>query len=242
MFAFYAGFVSVLGYPLGTDVFGAWIVVHAVVPLAIPASVGIGRLYRWGREARIEGDDIGAALAAVVLVVLAGLVGVSGAGAVAPDHDRSNSLVQYAQPGDDLDPLIAAMDRSTREPGDGSDVVLYYGSTGDDRDDGQAIVGQSSGWQEGDLLTKPPCAEWFNTLPLPWYFQTTGANVTCETDPGALADGSGTQHPGVIIAVEEDDTVPRNRLANAGYESRPLLLRSYGYTVRAFVHQRIGGI
>ncbi len=242
MFAFYAGFVSILGYPLGTDVFGAWIVVHAVVPLALPAAVGVARLYRWGREARTEGDDVGAALAAVVLVVLAGLVGVAGAGAVAPDHSRSNSLVQYAQPGDDLDPLIAAMDRSARESGEGPDVVLYYGATGDQRDDDQAIVAEPPTWQEGDLLTKPPCAEWFNTLPLPWYFQTTGANVTCETDPAALADGSGADRPGVIISVEADDTVPRDRLTTAGYESRQLLLRSFGYTIRVYVHQRIGGV
>jgi uncharacterized protein (TIGR03663 family) len=147
MFAFYAGFVSILGYPLGTDVFGGWLVVHALVPLAIPAAVGLTRLYRWGREARAEGDDVGAALAAVVLIVLAGVVGVGAAGAVAPDgDDRSNTLVQYAQPGDDLDPLVAAMDRAAREPGEGPDVVLYYGETGDSRDDGQAIVGEEPGW------------------------------------------------------------------------------------------------
>ncbi|HET7324890.1 MAG TPA: flippase activity-associated protein Agl23, partial [Halococcus sp.] len=41
-FCFYWGFVSVLGYPIITDIKAPWVTIHAIVPLAIPAAVGVG--------------------------------------------------------------------------------------------------------------------------------------------------------------------------------------------------------
>ncbi len=71
MLAGYAGLASILGYPLGTDIFGAWIVVHTVVPLSVPAAVGVARVYRWGRTAAPQGDPVSAALFAGPALVLA---------------------------------------------------------------------------------------------------------------------------------------------------------------------------
>ncbi|MEF8908030.1 MAG: hypothetical protein V5A13_09230, partial [Haloarculaceae archaeon] len=71
MLAGYAGLASIVGYPLGTDIFGAWIVVHTVVPLSIPAAVGLTRVYRWGRAAAPRADPVSAALFAGPALVLA---------------------------------------------------------------------------------------------------------------------------------------------------------------------------
>ncbi|MFB6311408.1 MAG: flippase activity-associated protein Agl23 [Salinirussus sp.] len=240
MFAGYAGVVSVLGYPLGTDVFGAWIVVHAIVPLAIPAAVGLAAVYRWGRDAALSGDDVGAAVVGLILILLVAQVGVSLAtGVYINDTDYRNSLVQYAQPGDDLDPMIAAMERAAAESDSGPDVVLYYGETGDNRSERRALVATEPGWREGDLLTKPACAEWFNALPLPWYFQTTGVNVTCETESADLASQAGPTGPGVIITVSNDQTVPVEALRSASYGGQTYRLRSTGAEVTVYIHERL---
>ena len=241
MFAAMAGFVSILGYPLGTDVFGAWLVVHAVVPLAIPASVGVARLYRWGVEAVEAGDGVGAAVAAVVLLLLAGQVALVAAGSVyTNDTAESNNLVQYAQPADDLDPVVDAVERAAAEEREGADVVLYYGANGSDYDERQAIVSTSGGWSTNQLLTRPPCADWFNTLPLPWYFRTAGANVSCDDRPSLVVNRAQVHAPGVIVAMESDPTVPADRLAAAGYERRTYGMRTYGYQVQFYVHERVG--
>ncbi len=240
MFAAYAGFVSILGYPLGTDVFGAWIVVHAVVPLAIPAAVGVAPLYRWGKEAAVEGDDVGKAVSVLVLVLLAGGVAAANVTTVYTNYgDDSNPLVQYAQPADDLDPVIEAMQSAAGESGNQTDVVLYYGEIGSNRDEHVALVKKNPGWAEGDLLTRPRCAEWFNALPLPWYFETTGANVSCMSEPTPLGDRALSNGPGVIITMASDQTVPGDRLREAGYRNATYRMRSNDYRINVFVHERI---
>lgn len=50
-FAGYWGVASVLGYPYATDIWAPWVAVHAVVPLAIPAAVGLAAVYRVGVRA-----------------------------------------------------------------------------------------------------------------------------------------------------------------------------------------------
>ena len=82
LFAGYVGLASIVGYPLGTDIFGGWIVVHTVVPLAIPAAVGLARVYRWGRAAAPNGDPVSGALFAGPALVLAYGTGRLLAGAI----------------------------------------------------------------------------------------------------------------------------------------------------------------
>jgi uncharacterized protein (TIGR03663 family) len=50
-FATYWGVASVLGYPVATDIEAPWAVVHAVVPLSIPAAVGLAAVARAGLAA-----------------------------------------------------------------------------------------------------------------------------------------------------------------------------------------------
>jgi uncharacterized protein (TIGR03663 family) len=63
-FAGYWGIVSVLGYPYATDIWAPWIAVHAVVPLALPAAVGLAGVYSVGARAwtapRTAGTPAGA--------------------------------------------------------------------------------------------------------------------------------------------------------------------------------------
>jgi len=240
LFAGYAGFVSILGYPLGTDVFGAWLVVHAVVPLSIPAAVGVARIYRWGLEASASRDTVGTTVAAVVLLLLASQVAVANVGSVYTDYgEDSNPLVQYAQPADDLDPVIEALEGAAAENREGPDALLYYGEIGEDRDDHLALVAENPERSEGDLLTRPACAQWFNTLPLPWYFETTGANVTCESEPARLGDRAGSEEPAVILTMAADSIVPAERLRDAGYRNATYRMRSNDYRLTVFVHERI---
>lgn len=49
--AFYWGAASVLGYPLVMDIVAAWSNVHAIVPLAIPAGVGLAAVFGRARRA-----------------------------------------------------------------------------------------------------------------------------------------------------------------------------------------------
>ena len=89
MLAGYAGLASVVGYPLGTDIFGAWIVVHTVVALSVPAAVGIARVYRWGRAAAPRGDPVSAVLFAGPALALAyGVAQLLAAGVPVPPENR----------------------------------------------------------------------------------------------------------------------------------------------------------
>ncbi len=49
-FAAYGGYVSILGYPIGTDIGAPWLAVHVVVPLSIPAAVGLAAVIRWRND------------------------------------------------------------------------------------------------------------------------------------------------------------------------------------------------
>ncbi|PSQ32482.1 TIGR03663 family protein [Halobacteriales archaeon QS_9_70_65] len=160
----YWGFASVVGYPLGTDIWGAWILVNALVPLAVPAAVGLGTLVDIGRESLTDDDRIGAAVVAVLLTAAAGHVAVVGVSAAFVDPTGpDNELVQFAQPQQELrEPVDATVAVAERHEGDPD--VLFYG-TGDVTD---AAGGTRS----------PERVAWFETLPWAWYLDGAGASVT----------------------------------------------------------------
>jgi len=74
-FCFYWGAASVVGYPLIMDIAAAWSNVHALVPLAVPAGVGVAAVYRRAVTAvEAAGTTAVATLTAVFgVVALAGL-------------------------------------------------------------------------------------------------------------------------------------------------------------------------
>jgi len=241
MFSAYCGFVSVIGYPIGTDIFGAWIVVHALLPLAIPAAVGLAVLYRWGHEAFVADDRIGVVAAAVILLVIAGQVGAVTAGSVYQNaQSDDNYLVQYAQPSDDPRAELNAIRSVAADEGrTGPDVMLYYGETGDRYDENAALVEKDpSGWNSSYYNYEPLCSKWFNFLPMPWYVASSDANVDCAREPGTLTDQVGSDPPAVIISVDGDQTLPAYALEEE-YTRATYSMRTSGTNWVFWVHQSV---
>ncbi len=222
MLASYWGFVSVLGYPLGTDIFGAWITVNALVPLAIPAAVGLGVVVRgvgreWGGK-RQETTPLRAAVVAFVVVLLIAQTATAvGTGVYTNPTADSNELVQYAQPTDDFRPAIR--DLSAVAPAtDGTDV-LFYGS--------ELVVDGAGG---GPI---PACTVMVRTLPLHWYVQVAGATGDCARNTTALDEAVAAGPPPVVVVHEDRAGRVADRLP--GYESSTYRLRTVGRPVTFFV-------
>jgi uncharacterized protein (TIGR03663 family) len=213
LFAAYWGLVSVVGYPLGTDIYGAWITVNALVPLAVPAAVGLGFVYRRGRSALAAGDAAWAGVVAVALLLVVGQVGMTAA-TTSYRHPQSadNPLVQYAQPTDDVRPYLDRLGVVTDgERGGGADVVLY----------GETFVAAG-----GESPIPPGCVDLQRALPLQWYFARADADVTCVTDRAALAERVAEDRPALIVAASAD--ADPLRAGFEGYERRTAELRAPG--------------
>jgi uncharacterized protein (TIGR03663 family) len=195
--AFYWGFVSVLGYPLATDIQAPWATVHAIVPLAIPAAVGLGLIYRWGVEAFTDDDGVGVAIAAVLLLLLGMQVGMAAYGNVyATPADRDNELVQYAQsstPG--LKPMLTETVGEIALENEGTDV-LYYGTEFNSNDESAAKTPARSG------------GGWFARLPMAWYLEAQQyrhgddvVTVNSTADPREIQETNRSALPPVVISL-----------------------------------------
>jgi len=180
----YWGFASVVGYPLGTDIWGAWIIVNALVPLAVPAAVGLRTLVDVGRESLADDDRISAAIVALLLVLAAGQVAVVGVSAsflepTSPDND----LVQFAQPQQEMrEPVEETVAVAGRHEGDTD--VLFYGT-------GRSLNGAE--------FRDPACVRWTRTLPWAWYVEGADAAVDCARH----SDGPPEELPPVVVAEAE---------------------------------------
>jgi uncharacterized protein (TIGR03663 family) len=199
MFAGYWGVASVVGYPLGMDIWAAWPTIHAFVPLAVPAAVAGGAVLRSGADALAERDTVDVAVSGLLVVLL---VGYSGAVAVeasyldARDRDGETDMVQYAQPSGDLRPGVRAM-QGAAAANDGLDV-LYYGHRYDLADE-SVMDRPPVPWNETD--------GWFDRLPLPWYAAAADATVASAATEAAL-ERSLERDPAVVVApVRKADTV-----------------------------------
>ncbi|WP_167837357.1 flippase activity-associated protein Agl23 [Halosimplex halophilum] len=221
--AFYWGVASVLGYPIATDIKAPWATVHAVVPLAIPAAVGLGLFVRWGREAVADGDRVSAGLAALVVLIVAAQVALAGAGSVyLTDHGEDNGLVQYAQPAPGVQPVMRQL--GTAVPAhEGTDVVLY----GDHFVDAPGATGPR----------RPACAAWQQVLPLPWYFERANATATCVDSTRTLSRTVERERPLMVVARAGD--LPSPPAALSGYERRTHLLRDRDTRTHFFVREDV---
>lgn len=210
LFGGYAGFASVLGYPAGLDIFGPWNAAHPMVILAIPAAAGLGLVYRWGRASVREHDDLQAILAGLVLVVVVGHVLATAAGAAyVTDTDwDDNGLIQYGQPADDFREEIDRLDRVVAQ-NEGVDVLVY----------GSYFAGSGD-----DSVFRPACINWFDSLPMPWYLHSSGANVTCIESSDDLEPIEGDVPPVVLTRV---DDVPELQESVSGYEYSVFRIRTY---------------
>ena len=212
-FCFYWGFVSILGYPIITDIQAPWATIHAVVPLAIPAAVGVSALYRRGRAAFASDDPnlldaVDATVVALVFLLVIAQVGVVAAADVYLDpQSEDNELVQYAQPADDIRPTIQDM-AAVSATNEGTDVLLY----------GEFLVANTSGTRE------PSCSDWFNLLPLPWYMDAKDMNVSCARNVSAFERTTDETKPPVVIGLTTDREFLAARLP--GYDERTYVLRT----------------
>jgi len=226
-FAFYWGFVSVLGYPIITDITAPWATLHAVVPLAIPAAVGARVVLDWGLRAAASDRTLRAAVAAVVLLAVVGQLAVVGALAVyADDQSQDNELVQYAQPADDFSPV---MDRlaATAPDHEGSDLVLY----------GDFFVAGTGGTGPRE----PACAKWFNALPIPWYSAAADAETDCAVNETDLRATVASERPPVVVGRPANESELRRSLD--GYVVQTYRLRVYASETLFFVREdRAGGL
>jgi len=213
LFCAYWGFVSVLGYPLGTDIANAWIAVNALVPLALPAGVGLALVVDSARDA-VHTDSVRFGITAFVLVLIAGYMAASAVGYVyLNDTADGNELAQYAQPADDFRPSMAVLEThaGTHE---GVDVLLVGNSYV--RDDARS----------GGI--EPRCSSISETLPLQWYIGAYDATGDCiqEKETAVERLRSGEVDPLVVIAPNtlETDLAP----ALEGYDADTHRLRRYG--------------
>ena len=144
--------LSLLGYPLAVDLVAGWRPIHVVVPLTIPAAVGLATLARRARPVladRVGGSSLGgpdrrtAGRAVLALAVVFAHVLIVGAATsfVFPGH-QENVVGQPAHPDNEL-AGTAEVAVAVAQANDGLDVV-YYGAY----------------WREG-LYTQ---------FPLAWYF------------------------------------------------------------------------
>ncbi|WP_435195365.1 flippase activity-associated protein Agl23 [Natronomonas sp. EA1] len=214
MFASYWGFVSVLGYPLGTDIWGAWIIVNALVPLTIPAAVGLTLVVDAGIDAYESEDAVSVGAVGVICLVLAAQGGFAAySGVYAAPTSADNELVQYAQPSQELRAILDDT-RGVADATQGPDVLVY----------GEKYV-------DGDETAErtPACLKWFESLPLAWYFEADGMDVTCATETTGLPD----ELPPIVFAEAEvrngEYVAPaelRERAEAEGYEKRTFMLRT----------------
>ncbi|MFB6153196.1 MAG: flippase activity-associated protein Agl23 [Halodesulfurarchaeum sp.] len=166
-FASYWGIAIYVIYPAITDISAPWSLVHSMVPLAIPAAVGIRLVVDQGLKAHRNSDTIGVGLAALVILAVLAQVGFT---AIQTSYrnpqDDSNPLVQYGQPSGYMQATLADVE-TIAETNDGVDV-RYYGD--------HFFVANESGAD-----TYPAPSNWYNRLPLPWYMERFDVNVDSST-------------------------------------------------------------
>jgi uncharacterized protein (TIGR03663 family) len=238
LFAGYWAFASVVVYPAVTDISGVWSVTHSVVPLAIPAAVGVGMVVHAGRRSLESDDRIGVALAAFVVLALVAQVGVVTAEtSYVLDQDDDNDLVQFGQPASDMGGTLATVESVTSAHVGDPDVVFF----GD-----HFHVGKELDPSDPESVAN---TNWFHRLPLNWYLERgdatvdstrTDSDLTLCTADDAASRPSACEAPVVITRAEHYiDVAPS--LIERGYESRTYELTSTNTIIVIFVDSNAAG-
>jgi uncharacterized protein (TIGR03663 family) len=199
-FTFFWGLASVLGYPVIVANHFPWEVVHMVVPLVVPAAVGIALVFRIGLESVRDDNILPVIAATLILLVIVGQVGATAySTSFVHPQDRDNELVQYAQSSSEMKPLLHEIQRIV-STNNGTDV-LYYGDDPDFERDDLYMPNQST-----DNI--PPGGDsWYDRLPFAWYFEIYGAETDSTADPTTVRRiVQNGERPPVIIAFDETTT------------------------------------
>jgi uncharacterized protein (TIGR03663 family) len=171
MFAAYWGVASVVVYPIITDIPGHWSTLHALVPLAIPAAVGVGLVLGRAKRSLAADDPVGVGLAALVLFSLVAQMGVVAyETSFLMPQEPENEFVQYGQPQSEMRETLVAIESVAEANEDGTDVA-FFGS--------HFYVGQEyDGSDPGSVAG----TDWFNRFPLNWYLERADASVDSTLD------------------------------------------------------------
>ena len=196
-FGFYWGIISLFVYPLAIDVSSSWAVIHTVVPFSIPAAMGAVIIYNWVSESVSQNDKIGASIAVIlILLVSMGTIGITISTSHINPYGESNFIVQYAQPDADMNKTLESIKLASHHHSDLD--ILYYG-------DYFLVEIESNAY-----LLPLRDGEWYNRLPLPWYFESYGSTVDSTADIPAFESILTNQKPPVIItrSNEADEIQP----------------------------------
>ncbi|MBB6645277.1 flippase activity-associated protein Agl23 [Halobellus ruber] len=226
-FATYWAAASLVGYPIATDIQAPWAAVHVIVPLAIPAAVGVAFVVDAAGEAVAARDAVSVGLAA--LVVLSALGGAAAANAAYfnSTDEADKQVLQWAQPSNDLKPTVQVVGEVVAENDDGPDV-LFVGSR-PPGGDGETFYVRN----ESSLNTAPPGGPaWHDRLPLPWYLERYDAEIT-STDPDEQRDAALSDPPPVVITKDYDRT--ETEAALSGYTAFEHNFRLWNDRVVVFV-------
>jgi uncharacterized protein (TIGR03663 family) len=207
-FAAYWGLFGLFLFPVVAESFGPWVVVHALVFLAVPAAVGAAAVVRAGARALDGGGSRGAVAVGLVLLAAVAQTGAVAASEVYAQPTPEGDLATYGQAADDLGPVgetVAA---------NGGRVLLY----GD-----QFVL------RPERTADSPPVPDGFaERLPLAWYLERADADVSSAATPEALANP-----PPVVIATSSARTEAASRLER--YESRTYRTALWNRRIVVFV-------
>ncbi|WP_081927033.1 flippase activity-associated protein Agl23 [Halobellus rufus] len=193
-FATYWAVASLFGYPIATDIEAPWAAVHVIVPLAIPAAVGVAFVVESARDALDARDAVSVGLAALILLSAVGGVAAANATYFNTTDQDDREVLQWAQPENSLKPTIEVAGEVAAANDDGADV-LFVGTRAPGSDETLFYVRN-----ESSLDTAPPGGPaWHDRLPLPWYLERAGANVT-SSSPDADLNETLSDPPPVVIA------------------------------------------
>ncbi|WP_248896604.1 flippase activity-associated protein Agl23 [Haloplanus halobius] len=239
-FATYWGAVSILGYPIATDIRAPWAVVHAVIPLAVPGAVGVATLVRRVRPAVAdiwesigENPDADASgtwtlpVALAALVLCGAVVGVVGANLTytnAASEEEAGEIIQWAQPENELKGTLQRV-RAVSQVTEGTDVLFVGTHAPGNPSDVQFYVENESSLRQ----PRPGGPAWHTRLPLPWYLERYGANVT-STAPNETI---GADPPPVVIAAGWDEDRVASQLS--GYDRHRHDFRLWSEEIVVFI-------
>ncbi|QZX98674.1 flippase activity-associated protein Agl23 [Halobaculum rubrum] len=220
-FGAYAAGFGLLVFPIASMGVEPWTAVHVVPLLALPGAVGLAWLARVLRSRARVSDP--AWIVAVLLVASAGFLGYGATAAgVYATPEPGSGFGQFAQPSDDIEPMIAAAAAAIAD-GDGSNRADV------------AYVGDRLYTDSEYALPPVDAADrdaWGARLPLQWYFERIDAETTSVRTVGEF----GADVPPVVVTTP-DRRVTVNANLGDGYRQYDVRLGLWDRQIVVFIEE-----